>query len=101
MLSKRPLLFFLIVFLILALPLCTLPINLFPGEVVYGSGLGAVKIKAPLSLSYFLGFGYQSDDMAGITDYYLTWGGALLAFCFLVGIPAIATYRFLHRNKSN
>jgi len=97
---KRPLFSFFLVFILLALPLFTLPINLFPGEVVYGSGAKAVKIQAPISLSYFLGLGYNADDMVGVTEFYLRGSGYLLAFCVLMGLPALAAYRLLLRNKS-
>jgi hypothetical protein len=90
----HPLILFLFLFLLLALPLCTLPINLFPGVVVYGSGDATVQVEAPLSLSYFIGLGYPEEDMVGVTDFYLNARGYLLAVCFLIGIPALVTYRF-------
>jgi len=89
----NPIVLFLIIFVLLALPLCTLPLNLFPGVVVYGSGAAEVKIDAPLSLSYFFGIGYDSEEMVGVTDFYLKPQGYLLALCFLIGLPALVTYR--------
>lgn len=99
-LLKKPLYLFLALFLLLALPLCTLPINVFPGVVVYGSGETEMKMEAPLSLAYFLGMGYDDADMAGVTDFYLTVKGYVLAICFLIGVPALLTYRILLRRKS-
>ena len=90
---SNPLILFLVIFLLLALPLCTLPINLFSGMVVYGSGAAAIKVDAPLSLSYFFGLGYNEEDMVGVTDFYLNARGYLLAICFLIGVPALVTYR--------
>ena len=92
-LLHKPLALFFVLALALALPLCTLPINLFSGMVVYGSGAAAIKVDAPLSLSYFFGLGYNEEDMVGVTNFYLNARGYLLAICFLIGVPALVTYR--------
>ena len=92
-LLRKPVALFCVLAFALALPLCTLPINLFPGVVVYGSGVAAINVDAPLSLSYFFGLGYNEEDMVGITDFYLNARGYLLAICFLIGVPALVTYR--------
>jgi hypothetical protein len=98
----NPFLIFLSVFIVVALPLFTLPINLFPGVVVYGTGTCVYKIEAPLSLSYFLGIGYRKEEIKGVSDFFLTTRGYILACCFLVGVPTLVTFRIvLKKNASN
>ncbi len=88
-----PLKVFLLVFLIISIPLFLFPINLFPGSIVIGK-LGVEK-EVPLSLSYFIGIGYNPQDLEdlGITDFYLTWKGKMIAFLFLFGLPGILAFR--------
>jgi len=57
------------------------------------------KISAPLSLSYFLGIGYNEKDMENVEDFYLTGEGYTLAICFLFGIPFLIALRIYYRNK--
>jgi hypothetical protein len=87
-----PLKVFLIIFLIISIPLFVFPINLFSGIIVFGK-LGVEK-EVPLSLSYFVGLGYDPSDLLsmGITDFYLTWKGKMVAFIFLIGLPGILAY---------
>jgi hypothetical protein len=90
---SRPLYVFLTVFVLIALPLTTLPINLFDGEIVQQQGKTDVTIQAPLSLSYFLGFGYTEEDLMGIKDFYLLPKGYAVAVIVLFGIPGLVAYR--------
>lgn len=92
-LKNKPFLIFLILFLIVSIPLWTLPINVFPGVISYGNGIQNITEDAPLSLSYFIGLGYKEGDLEGIKDFYLKPTGYILAFIFTVGIPALAAYR--------
>lgn len=92
-LKNKPFLIFLILFLVVSIPLWTLPINLFPGVISYGNGIQDITEDAPLSLSYFIGLGYNKGEMEGIKDFYLKPTGYILAFIFTVGIPALAAYR--------
>ena len=87
-----PLKVFLIVFFIISIPLFLFPINLFSGMIVFGK-LGVEK-DVPLSLSYFIGLGYDPSDLKsmGVTDFYLTVQGKILAFIFLLGIPSLLAY---------
>lgn len=63
------------------------------------SGLSDVKVQAPLSLSYFIGMGYKSDDMVLFKDFYLLPSGYILALALIVGLPALVTYRIWIGNK--
>ena len=99
-LLNKPFLIFFIAVLIIAIPLFIFPINLFDGVIIMKNGLPERKIEVPLSLSYFIGFGFNSIDMEGIKDFYLLPKGYLLAFCIILGCPAIVTYRiFLAQKK--
>jgi hypothetical protein len=92
-LLSRPIVIFIITFLVIALPLFLLPINLFPGEAIQQIGSIEQPIKIPLSLSYFIGIGYDPNDLEGIKDFYLLPQGYALAFCFLIGLPALLAFR--------
>lgn len=97
---KKYLPVFFISFLVLAALLFLFPINLFDGEIVYQSGIQHKVIKAPLSLSYFIGMGYEELDMVGVKSFYLLPVGYLMAFLILLGLPAIISYRIqLGRTK--
>jgi len=90
---KNPILLFFVLAICIALPLCIFPINLFNGEIVSGDGLQEITEKAPLSLSYFFGLGYNEEDMTFVKDFYLLPAGYLLAAVFIIGIPALVAYR--------
>jgi hypothetical protein len=79
---------------LIALPLFLLPINLFNGKVEIEVNSKTVVEEAPLSLSYFIGLGYEPIDMMGVKNYYLTTEGYLLVVIFLIGIPALVALRF-------
>jgi hypothetical protein len=91
---KKPLFIFFLSVVLIALPLFLLPLNLFNGEIVYQRELVEQKVAAPLSLSYFIGIGYEQEDMVGVKEFYLVKDGIILAVLFLIGIPAIIAYRF-------
>lgn len=91
---------FIITFLVIALPLFLFPINLFPGEAIKQFGEIEYAFKLPLSLSYFIGIGYELQDLEGIKDFYLLPQGYALAFCFLIGFPAILAFR-VHIARKN
>jgi len=90
----QPLLVFFATMFLIALPLFLLPINLFNGKVEIEVNSKTVVEEAPLSLSYFIGLGYEPIDMMGVKNYYLTTEGYLLVVIFLIGIPALVALRF-------
>tara|TARA_A200000113_G_scaffold221679_2_gene233949 strand:- start:2079 stop:2390 length:312 start_codon:yes stop_codon:yes gene_type:complete len=97
---KKPLDVFILSLCLIALPLFVFPINLFPGEIIISIN-GAEQIsQAPLSLSYFIGLGYDPSDMENIKDFYLTTRGYALAICMLIGVPFLIAYRvYLKKRK--
>lgn len=98
-LTQRPLLIFFICMLLIAAPLFLFPINFFNGEVVIVSGKQTIVEQAHLSLSYFIGLGYNPKDMAEIKDFYLLPDGYAFAGCLIIGFPTIIAYRFRIMNK--
>ena len=98
---KKPLDVFILSLCLIALPLFVFPINLFPGEIIISIN-GAEQIsQAPLSLSYFIGLGYDPSDMENIKDFYLTTRGYALAICMLIGVPFLIAYRvYLKKRKA-
>jgi hypothetical protein len=90
---QKPIYVFLISMLLIALPLFLFPINLFQGVIVYQEGLVETTVEAPLSLSYFVGMGYNPDDLMGIKSFHLKPGGYVLATLLILGIPGLIAYR--------
>ena len=97
---KNPLSVFIFSFCLIALPLFLFPINLFPGEIILSINGTEKTSEAPLSLSYFIGLGYEPSDMEYIKDFYLTARGYALAACLLLGIPFLISYRIFINKKS-
>ena len=89
----RPLPIFILSFLVISLPLFLFPINLFKGEIIEKTPVNALPIPAKLSLSYFIGIGYDPSDMSNIKDFYLLAEGYFFAAVLLIGIPGILAYR--------
>ena len=97
---KKPIVLFFALSFILALVFFLFPINLFDGVIVYKEGLTEFEIDAALSLSYFIGLGYDSQDMVNVETFYLTTKGIVMAFLFILGFPAILAYR-MHLKQSS
>ena len=90
---NKPLATFFFSLCLIALPLFLFPINLFPGEIIITiNGTEQVR-EVPMSLSYFIGLGYEPEDMINIKDFYLTTRGYVLSACMLIGIPFLIAYR--------
>lgn len=96
---KNPLVVFLLTSAVLALVFFMFPINLFDGVIVESKGLSTVKIETPLSLSYFIGIGYDEADMVNIETFYLTLKGKVMAVLFIFGFPALLALRIHSRNS--
>lgn len=96
--TKKPIAIFLATVLILGLMFFLFPINLFDGKIVYQEGLKEYTLDAPLSLSYFIGLGYDEADMLGVKSFYLTTKGIIMALIFTLGFPALLAFRVHLRN---
>jgi hypothetical protein len=94
---------FLLIMIGIALPLFTLPINLFPGEITYQKGISTYTItETNLSLSYFIGLGLNPGDLDDVDSFRLSLGGYALALCYLGLLPGVITYRiYLMRQKKS
>jgi hypothetical protein len=98
---KKSFILFGVLTLLLAAIFFLFPINLFDGEIVYQNGLQELTVERPLSLSYFIGIGFDEEDMIGVLDYYLTYKGVMMAFIFIIGFPALFAYRMYLRATKN
>lgn len=76
-------------------------IPIFDGEVVYLYGKTEVPVPFRMSLSYFLGIGYDPADMIDVKDFYLTMKGYIMAIIFLFGFPGLLTYRLKMKSKAD
>lgn len=90
---RKPIVLFFALSFILALVFFLFPINIFDGVIVHKDRLFEFHEERPLSLSYFIGLGYDKDDMETIKTFYLTTKGIVMAFLFILGFPAILAYR--------
>jgi hypothetical protein len=96
-----PLLIFIVLALVVAALLFTLPLNLFPGEITYQKGLSTYTLKDHnLSLSYFIGMGLNEGDLDNVKSFKLTAWGYALAACYIMLLPGIIAYRvYISQNK--
>ena len=90
---KKPLVLFSVLAFILTCVFFLFPINVFDGVIVYEDHQSDFIVETPLSLSYFIGLGYDPKDMIGVKDFYLTVKGIVMAFVFILGFPGLLAYR--------
>ena len=90
---KKSIILFLGTSLVLAIIFFTLPINLFDGVIEIVEPNRSYTIEQPISLSYFIGIGYDEADMIYVKDFYLTTKGLVMALLFTLGLPALLAYR--------
>ena len=98
---KKPIIIFLITLISLTFLFFVFPINIFDGKIVYESSSKELIINAPLSLSYFIGLGYEDSDMVSVKDFYLTLKGAIMALILIFGFPILLAFRVYFKNNKN
>ena len=87
--------------IVISIILFTLPINLFPGEIVLSRGISTVTLTDHnLSLSYFVGMGLNPGDLDGVKSFRLSPWGWALAFCYIFLLPGIIAYRIHMKQKA-
>lgn len=91
--KTRALAIFVVSTVILTIVFFTLPINIFDGQIDYRESNREYTVDVPLSLSYFIGLGYEDADMQNVVDFRLTTRGWITAFIFILGFPALLAYR--------
>lgn len=96
---KKPLFIFLISTFVLAACFFLLPINLFDGVIEYEEPFRTYQVETRLSLSYFIGIGYEETHMTNVKDFYLTPKGIIMAVIFILGLPALLSYRLFLSSK--
>ena len=100
--KNKALLIFVIGSLVIAMILFLLPINLFDGVVIYKDGIQVFETERPISLSYFIGLGFDKEDI-DIVEYLsfrLKPKGWIMVFIFIFGIPGLIAYR-VHLGRKN
>jgi hypothetical protein len=97
---KKPVIIFLGSTILLLVIFFLFPINLFDGVIVEQRGIQEFVHERPLSLSYFIGIGYDPEDMEFVKDFYLTGKGYFMAFIFTIGLPLLLAYRIYLKQKS-
>ena len=92
---KKPLVLFAVLAFVLACVFFFFPINVFDGALVVEDEFGEYLDERPISLSYFMGLGYDTQDMIdrNVKDFYLTTKGIVMAFVFILGFPGLLAYR--------
>ena len=91
--KSRALAIFAATALVLAIVFFTIPINVFDGQIDYKEGNREFTVEVPLSLSYFVGLGYEESEMQFVQDFRLTPKGWGMAVIFIFGFPALLAYR--------
>jgi hypothetical protein len=96
----KPWFVFIFTFVLIGGTLILVSPNLFEGEIVYEQNGKKYILEAPLSLAYFIGLGYQEEEMQNVVDFYLTRRGYMLAASLLLGFPTLLAYRSFLAKKN-
>lgn len=100
---KKPFVLFGVLAFILACLFFLLPINIFDGGIVVEDEFGEYIDERPISLSYFIGLGYEANELIehNVKDFYLTAKGIIMACIFIFGFPALLAYRVHLKNSKS
>ena len=91
--KTRSLAIFVVSTIVLLVIFFIFPINIFDGQIDYVEPQREYTVNAQLSLSYFIGLGYEEADMEFVESFRLTVKGWLMAVIFIFGLPGLLAYR--------
>ena len=97
---KQHVLLFIGSFLLLSAVFFIFEIRIFDGIVIYDLNGFDQQVPSKLSLSYFIGLGYDQEEISHVKQFYLVTAGYANAFLILVGIPLFVAYRFYLSKKN-
>ena len=98
---KSPRVIFVISFVLMVIISLIPQIELYECHFYYTDGVQELDFKKNMSLSYFLGYGYDMEALSLYQTIDFTWKGKLMIFLLLLGFPLLVSYRFALRNKLN
>ena len=98
---KSPRVIFVISFVLMVIISLIPQIELYECHFYYSDGVQELDFKKNMSLSYFLGYGYDMEALSLYQTIDFTWKGKLMFFLLLLGFPLLVSYRFALRNKLN
>ena len=78
---------------------CIPSVELYECRFYLETELQTVDQTKNLSLSYFLGFGYDMEEMALFDSIQLTLKGWLMLLLIQIGTPVLIAYRFALKNR--
>lgn len=78
---------------------CLPAVEMYECQFLLNSDYQTIDENKNLSLSYFLGYGYDMEEMAQFDTIRLTLKGWLMVVLILLGTPALITYRFALKNR--
>jgi hypothetical protein len=97
---RKPLNVFFTALVLVSIILCTVPINLFDGEVVYLVNGVEFTEKLKMSLCDFTGLWTTEADLKDVKEFHLVGMGYLMAFLMIVCLPALIAYRVWIGNQA-
>lgn len=96
---RNPKLIFLISFIFIVGVSLIPQVELYECHFYYQDGVQELDFKKNMSLSYFLGYGYDMEALALYQKIDLTWKGKFMFLLLLIGFPFLMSYRFALKKR--
>ena len=101
--TKFPIwLIFILIHCAIIIPLLTLSLRLFPGEIVVKTdGIEKTYENTNVSLSYFVGLGMTNEEKSQLVSLKLYASGWILVLCYTLLLPFFIAYRIYLKRLSS